>query len=205
MRHTAALLAAAFVAGCSGGSPEAGNTLTNVAGGEGPTQHDTLYHQGWSELWGSPAATVKEHLNRLGYRFVDDYKAAEGGLYRSEAVPTPFSDPAMPDPNTAHYAIEGSKDRVERLVYRLDILTPADAATARARLASFIHEGFWALGVPGDTAVAEPLKAGKAGAGQVEGADWTVELAPVPGGKPGQSRITVTFSRPDPAAPAKAG
>lgn len=193
----AALLAVALFAGCSGetSGPESGNAAQANAAATAP--HDTLYHQGWSEVWANPAQT-QDYFNRIGYRFLEAYKPADGGIYRSVAVRTPLnSEQETKTPNVAFYSLEGTERQIDRVVYRLDIVSADAAPAARARLATFIKDTFWTLGLPGDKAVAEPLKEGQAASGSVNGAAWSVEPSALPGGKPGDRRITVTFSRPD--------
>lgn len=158
-------------------SPSPSYTSPNLSGGS------------WEGVFADPKR-VLPILGRLGLRPGPYEKKGDG--WRSDAPPTPLTDPSAPDVVTAQFAATGGADRIDTIAFNL--VEPAMSNDQRARDAfdKWIRQVLGDLGVTGADSAVAAIHGDKRMAGQLKGgADYRVTRTTTPK----ERRVAVTFTR----------
>ncbi len=182
MRKAAVLLAlVATLAGCGRPSGEAEKPR--------PTPSPFITG-GWATVFGDAPKTI-ELLNSMGFR-LSDYTATPAGGQVAEALPTPMSDPSVKPVNTAHLRVNGDAQRIERLVFTLDIVNLNASPFAKEQFARWIDRPLASLNLPGRDEVRRGVMTESPAKGTLPGAEYQITREKIDGGR----RLVVTFTRP---------
>lgn len=182
MRAAVLLALVATLAGC--GQPAADKAA------EKPRATPTPFVTGgWATVFGDAPKTI-ELLNGIGFR-LSPY-AAKDGAFQAVAQPTPMADPSIKPTNTANLTVTGDAQRIDRLVFALDIVNLDSSPFSKEQFVRWIDRPLASLALPGREEVKRGIMTESPTSGKVAGADYQITRTPIDGGR----RLIVTFTRP---------
>ncbi|MFZ5747986.1 MAG: hypothetical protein ACOY45_10095 [Pseudomonadota bacterium] len=193
----APVLAGLLLAGCGAAKREPSITEKDAA-----RAAELAKHQGWDKLFVGTQQTIAI-ANQFGYRNGEYAAAKDGSGFASTGATPAISSSYAKAPNTTGFTATGaSADRLDRLVFTLDITDPDNAVTAKKRFRDILDQflGQFGIDVKADTTklVTDEVE----GSRTYPGATLTVAKQEVKGAPPRSRRLVVTFERTGGTAPA---
>lgn len=199
MIRTAALAAtlSLLVAGCTA-APVADNVADNTTTPQTvDNRADIAETKGWADISSQPEAVIVQ-AQQLGWRMPSFAKAESG--FASESAPAPMMTTGA-TPIVSRFRISGpAKDSVETLRFALDITDEEGAAKSTTSFAKNVRAFFFLFKIDA-AAVEKDIVKAQAATGLLAGTPYVIDVQPL--GTTQARRITVTFTRPAPKAPAK--
>ena len=191
MIRSGILLAALAAAGCSG-TPAGDETVLANAVGNDTFVSPNLAGGSWDGVWKDPAKSI-ENFRSIGLR-PGPYEK-KGDVWRSDAQPTPLTDPSSPDPVMAYFTATGEEKTIDTVAFTLVEPQMSNDQQARDAFDEWVAQALNQLGVTGADTAVKAIHGQKRLEGQLKGgADYKVTRAT--DGK--ERRLAVTFTRAAP-------
>lgn len=194
---TGILLAGALaVAGCSGTPAGNETAIANALDGN-VTDGDSfvspnLADGSWEGVWKDPAKSI-ENFSRIGLR-PGPYEK-KGEVWRSDAEPTPLTDPSGDHVVTAYFAASGDEELLDKVAFTLVEPQLSNDQQARDQFEKWVTQALTQLGVTGGDTVVKAIHGEKRMEGKLKGgADYAVTRET----NAKERRLTVTFTRAAP-------
>ncbi|MBW6528860.1 hypothetical protein KZ813_18630 [Sphingomonas sp. RHCKR7] len=189
---TLLLAATLAVAGCS--RPAADQAPANDTAAVTEPSGPNLAGGSWDGVFTDPGVAL-DRFGRIGLR--PGAYEKRGSVWRSEAAPTPMSDPQGKHPVMAYFTASGAADRLDRIEYRLAEPTAANDQLARDSFDKWVAQSLQQLGVAGGESAVAAIHGTKRAAGQLKGgADYAVTRTTTPK----ERLLAVTFTRSAPTS-----
>ncbi|MBB3345594.1 hypothetical protein [Sphingomonas sp. BK069] len=187
------LLAATLaVAGCS--KPAADQAPANDTASAAEPSGPNLAGGSWDGVFTDPGVAL-DRFGRIGLR--PGAYEKRGSVWRSEAAPTPMSDPQGKHPVVAHFTASGAADRLETIEYRLVEPASANDQLARDSFDKWLAQSLQQLGVSGGDSALAAIHGTRRATGQLKGgADYAVTRTTTPK----ERLLAVTFTRSAPTS-----
>ena len=184
----AAVLAAA---GCSGAPADEEAAVVNQAGNDTYVSPN-LAGGSWAGVWNDPRQTI-DHFSRIGLR--PGAYEKKGEVWRSDAQPTPMTDPSVPNPVMAYFTATGDEKMIESVSFTLVEPQMSNDQQARDQFERWMSQALNQLGVTGGESVVKAIHGEKRTRGKLKGAaDYAVTRET----DARERRLIVTFSRAAP-------
>ncbi|MEP9401455.1 hypothetical protein [Sphingomonas sp. VNH70] len=179
-KHAVLMALAAMLAGCGQHSGEADQPRPT------PTP---LITGGWATVFGDAPKTV-ELLNNTGFRLSPYAPAGTGTVARAQ--PTPMADPSVTPVNMANLTVTGDAQRIDKLVFTLDIVNLGSSPFAKEQFARWVDRPLASMNLPGRDEVKRGILTESPAKGSLPGAEYQTTREKIDGGR----RLVVTFTRP---------
>jgi hypothetical protein len=183
MRAAVALILTATLAGC-------GKPAPSVREQEAAKVASVSKLSGWDRLFASPQETIGA-INQAGFAL--GAYAGDGEGFAASGQPRMYSNSNAKLPNRGAVTVAGTANAIDTVTYALSLTDPADATTARMRLAQTVGEFLGRFKIKADPALLKAIRLGT-----------PLDKAPVrvvpSTGAP--ARIDVTFTRSPATSPA---
>ncbi len=163
--------ALALVAGCSGVPAANEQAVANEV-----IANDTYVSPNlagsWDKLFGEPKASI-DSFSRIGLR-PGPYEK-KGGEWRSDATPTPLTDPAGKDVVVANFAASGTETAITKVEFSLTEPQMSNDQQARDAFDKWVSQALSQLGVTGGDTAVKAIHGDKRMTGSLKGgADYVV-------------------------------
>ncbi len=191
MIRSSILLAALAVAGCSGAPAGDQTALANVIGND-TFVSPNLAGGSWEGVWKDPQASI-ENFSRIGLR-PGPYEK-KGDVWRSDAQPTPLTDPSGDHVVTAYFTASGDEESLDKVEFTLVEPQLSNDQQARDQFEKWVTQALTQLGVTGGDTVVKAIHGEKRMGGKLKGgADYKVTRET----NAKERRLAVTFTRATP-------